>query len=143
MIGIVLRLDLLVQQSLSCRASLVPNRLHVINRIDRQTVSIRAIADRQLERRVDVALLPVPAYKQILLALSTVCQAVNEPWVRVEVENAGLIISKNGSPLVRTQPVRVFAGIDELEQIDDIDEADLQLGQVLSEKCGGCEGFMG
>jgi len=54
----------------------------------------------------------------------------------VEVEDARHVICEDGLPLMCLQTVRVLARIDQLEEIDDVDEADLQLRQVGAQESG-------
>jgi hypothetical protein len=50
---------------------------------------------------------------------------VDEPGVRVEVENDGLVIRKDSLPLSIGHTVRVVNSGNESEEVDDIYEADL------------------
>lgn len=143
MVRVVLRLDLFIKQRLPRRPALITQRSNVINSINRQTIPIRAIANRQLKRGVDIALLPVSAHQHVLLPLATIRQAVNQPRVRVEVENARLVVGEDGFPLVCFEAVGMFARVDELEEVDDVDETDLQVGKVLAEQGCGCESLVG
>lgn len=56
---------------------------------------------------------------------------MDKPGVRVEGEDDRLVCGKVVAILYVGQAVRVVAVGDELEEIDDVDEADLQAGQVL------------
>ena len=81
MVRVILRLDLLIKQLLPRRRTLVTQAGNVIQRINRQAIAISAVPDSPLERRIDIALLPVSADEQVLLALAAICQAVNQPRV--------------------------------------------------------------
>lgn len=142
MVGVVLRLDLLVEHSLTGRSTLVTQTRNAVNCVDSKAVAISAVADSQLEWSVDVALFPIATDHKILLALSAICQAVNQPGVRVEVEDARNIIREYCLPLVRLQTVRVLACIYELEEVDDVDETDLELWQVCAQESSGRECFV-
>ena len=51
----------------------------------------------------------------------------------MEVEDAGLVVGEDGFPLVCFEAVGVFARVNELEEVDDVDKADLEVGEVLAE----------
>lgn len=105
--------------------SLIDQFRNKINRINRKTIPIRAIAHSQFEWGIDVALLPVTPHMQVLLSRSLIGQAVDEPGVRVEVENDGLVIRKDSLPLSIGHTVRVVDSGNESEEVDDVYEADL------------------
>jgi ABC-type transporter Mla MlaB component len=80
--SVILRLDLLIEQRLAGRRTLVAQvALDTIDRIDSQAVAIRTIADCQLQRGINVALLPVTSDVHVLLTLASVCHTVNQPRV--------------------------------------------------------------
>ena len=60
----------------------------------------------------------------------------------VEVEDDGLVVSEDGCVFVILETVRVVAVGLELEQIHDVDEADLELGKVLAKQSGSGESFL-
>lgn len=97
---------------------------HAINGINRQTESVCLVPDRQLKRRVNVALLPVPPNVEILAARAFVCQTMDHPGVAVEVEHNGFVIREEGYPFPIRQTMRVFARMNELEEVDAVDKAD-------------------
>jgi hypothetical protein len=55
--------------------------------VDGQAEAVALVADRQLERRVDIALLPVAAHVDVLLMRPMVGQPVDQPRVGMEVED--------------------------------------------------------
>lgn len=132
-VGGILRLDLGVKQQLSEGTTLVAQKWHIVERRDGETVSIDTIANSQLERCVDVALLAV-SRNNPLGALAVVGHSVNQPWVGVEVKNDGLVLSEEGLELIVTQTVGMVVMWDQLEQVDDVDKADLDLWQMLPEE---------
>jgi len=85
--GLHLGRQLSIDQLLSYTRSDIAQRRNQINRINGQTVSIGPITYCQFKRRVDVALLLVTSHMQVVLTGSLVGQPVDEPWIRVEVEN--------------------------------------------------------
>jgi hypothetical protein len=109
--------------------------LHVVDSQDGQREAISLVADGQLERGVDVALLLVAADVQQLLARTVVGQAVHEPGVGVVGEERGVLGVR--------QAVRVVAVGDQLEEVDDVDEAHFHVWEVLAQERGCREGFLG
>lgn len=142
MVRIILRLDLFIEQLFPRRRSLITQALDIIQRINRQTKPIRTVPNRQLKRRIDIALLPVPADQQILLALATIRKTVHEPGIRVKVENTRYVICKDGLVLMCLETMRMLRVINEFEQVDYVYEADFEVGEVCAEEGGGGEGFV-
>lgn len=142
--SLVPRLDLRIQQLLARCSPAVVQGGYVVDGIHGQTEPIRLVADRQLEGSVDVALLLVPTHMQVLVCTrSLVRQSVDKPRVRVEVEDDGLVGCEEGRPLRVFKAVRVVFVADELEEIDDVDAADLEVGEMLQQEVDGGEGLVG
>lgn len=116
--------------------------LQAVNSQNSQAVSVGLVTDGKLERGVNVALLLVTTNTHALLSLALVGKTVNQPRVGVEVENNRLVIGKDGSVLSIGQTVRMVAIGLQLEQVDDIDEANLQLGKVLTKKGSSSKRFL-
>ena len=76
--------------SLRC-AALVAQLRHAIDHVDDQVEARRLVQHRQLERRVDVALLLVAVHVQVLVALEAVGELVDQPGIAVEVEDDRLV----------------------------------------------------
>lgn len=74
---VVLGLDLLVEQLLPRRRTFVAQSGNVVDGINGQAVAVRTIADSELKRRVNIALLPVSTDEQVLLAFAAVRQTVD------------------------------------------------------------------
>lgn len=79
---------------------------------------------------------------QVGLAGTLVREAVDQPWVGVEVEDDGLVVCEGRDPLAVCQAVGVVGVVDELEEVDDVDEADLEVGEEFAEESGGGEGLV-
>ena len=77
---------------------------HAIDDVDDQMEARRLVEHRQLERRVDVALLPVAVHVQVLVALEAVDELVNEPRIAVEVEDDGLVRREQAVELALVDP---------------------------------------
>src|ERR1700733_4454124 len=60
---------------------------HAVNHVDRQVEAIDLIKDRELQRRIDVAFLFVPAHMNVVVIGPAISKFVDEPRVSVEVEN--------------------------------------------------------
>jgi hypothetical protein len=138
-----LHLQLLIQQLLPHPRRLIMQARDPINRIHRQTIPVRLIPDRQLERGVDVALLLVAANVQVEAAGPLVGQAVDEEGVGVEVEDDGAVGGEDGAVFAIREAVGMVDVGDELEEVDDVDEADFEGGDVFAEEGDGGEGFGG
>ena len=117
-------------------------RRNAINSIHRQAIPVGLVADGELERGVDVSLLLVASDVQVGLPGTLVRETVDEPWVRVEVEDDGLVVCERGDPFPVRQAVRVVGVVDQLEQVHDVYEADLEVWEVFSEEGGSGQGFM-
>jgi len=91
------------------------------------------IADGQLERGIDVALLLVASDVDVQLSGTLVGQTMDEPWVGVEVEDDGFVICEDGFPFAIRQAVRVVDFGNQLEEVDDVDETDLEVGEEVAE----------
>lgn len=141
--GIIPRLDLGVQQHLPRRRPPVVQAWDPVDGVHGQAEPVRLVPDGQLQRRVDVALLLVPPHVQVQVGPGPlVGQPVDQPGVAVEVEDDGLVGGEEGHPLGVRQAVRVVVVADELEQVDAVDAADLEVWEVLQEEVDGGEGLV-
>lgn len=61
----------------------------------------------------------------------------------MEVEDARDIVCEDGLVLVSFEAVGMLRVVDEFEEVDDVDEADFEVGKVSTEEGGGGEGFVG
>jgi hypothetical protein len=95
------------------------------------------IANGQLQRRIDVALLLVATHVNVVLMRPVVGEPVDQPGVGVEVEDDRPVRGEERLELAIGQPVRMFRIRHQPEQIHHIYEPDLDVGQVLA-KQGAC-----
>ena len=51
----------------------------------------------------------------------------------MEVEDAGYVVGEDGLVLVRLEAMGVLVLVDELEEVDDVNEADFEVGEVCAE----------
>ena len=65
---------------------------------------------------------------------AAVGQAVNQPRIAVEVEDDRLVDGEQRIEVAVGQPVRMLGAGLQLEQVDDVDEADLQVGELLAQQ---------
>ena len=98
---------------------------HTINDIDHEVEARGLVQHRQLERRVDVALFLIAAHMHILVSFESIGQLVNQPGIAVKIEDDRLVRAEKAAELTVRQAVWVFGGRLELEQIHNIDEAQL------------------
>jgi len=132
-----------VQEVLAGKGTLVAKViLQAVDGENSQAVSVGLVADSKLERGVNVALLLVTTNAHALLSLALVGKTVDQPRVGVEVENNRLVIGKDGIVLGVGQTVWMIAIGLQLEQVDDIDEANLQLGKMLTKKGSSSKRFL-
>ena len=106
---------------------------HPIDHVDHQVEARRSVQHRQLQRRVDVPLLAVAVDVQVLLALEAVGELVDQRRVAVEVEDDRLVGGEQAVELAFRRPVRVIRDRMQLEQVDDVDEAQLEIGEPLAQ----------
>jgi hypothetical protein len=71
-----------------------------INYINCETETISLVLDRQPKRGIDIALLSVACVVDVVLTLAHIRETVDEPRVRVEIEDDGLVIREDGSELI-------------------------------------------
>lgn len=135
--GLVSRLNLGIQHGLPGSRTAVVQLRHAVDGVNGQAEAVRLVANGQLQRGVDVALLLVAPDVNVLAARTLVRQAVDHPGVAVEVEDDGRVRRKQADPLVIAHAVRMLAGVDQLEQVHAVDVADLELGEVLQEQVDG------
>jgi len=118
-------------------------RRDTINSIHRKTIPIRLIPDRQLKWSVDVTLLLVSPDVKVGGARSLVGQSVDQEWVAMEIENNGPVGGEDRCVFAIRQTMRMVNFGNQLEEIDDVNESNLEIGNVFSEECGGGECFKG
>ena len=76
--------------SLRC-AALVAQARHPVDDVDHQVEAVHLVQDRELQRRVDVALLLVAAHVQVVVVVEAVGELVDQPRIAVEVEDDRLV----------------------------------------------------
>jgi len=129
--------DLHVVELLADTGALVLQHGQAVNGIHGETVTIGLVADSQLKRGIDVTLLLVSSDVDVELTRALVGESVDEPWVGMEIEDDGLVVGEDVGPLLIGHSMGMVSLVDELEEIDNVDESDLELGEELAEKSGG------
>lgn len=76
-----------------------------IDSIHRETVSVSLVTDSEFERSVDVTLLLVASNVDVQGTWALVSESVDEPGVRVEVEDDGSVLRKVRDPLAVSKTV--------------------------------------
>lgn len=104
--------ELFIDQLLSHTRGSVSKRLDEVNRVDSKTVSISLIAHSKFEWSIDISLLPVSPYMQVMLTGSLVGEPVDEPGIRVEVEDDRFVICEDGLPFLVRHAMGMMEGRD-------------------------------
>src|SRR5438105_4938677 len=76
------------------------------------------------------------------MVCAAIGEAVNQPWIRVEVEDDRLIGREERIEIPIRQSMRMFGVWHQTEQVDYIDEPDLEVGELLPQKSDGGESFL-
>ena len=131
LVSVVLSPDSLFNELLACARTLVTKPLaHVVNGQNRERETVCFVPDRKLKRGVDVALLFVATNVEEVLTRAVVGQTVHQPRVGVERKHNRLVVGEESAVFSVCQTMGVVAVGDELEQIDQVDEADIEIGEV-------------
>src|SRR5215471_19983683 len=128
LVGVLCARDLLVEQCLPNAGTCDTETGYPVNSIHGQGEAVSLIADGELQRRVDVALLLVAAHVNVVLTGPAVRESVDEPRVSVKVEDHGLVRGEQRLELTVCQTVGVFGIRHQFKQINDVHEANLDIG---------------
>src|SRR5271166_4847269 len=110
---------------------------NAVDDVDCQVEAIDLIDDGELKRRVDVAFFLVPAHVDVLVIPAAVGKFVDERGVRMKIEDDGLVDGEERVEITIRKPVRMFGGGHQTEKINDVDEANLEVGETLLEDRDG------
>src|SRR5215813_1202579 len=133
LVGIVPAPDLLVVKLFHCPAADFQELGHSPDRIHGQAEAINLVLNGQFQRSVDVALFLVTADVQVLMVRATVGQAMDEPGISVEIENDRLIHGEERIKIAIGQAVGMFAAGLQLEKINHIHVADLEIRKSFAQ----------
>lgn len=114
---------------------------HTINHVHYEVEPIQVVEYRHVERRGDRALFFVSADVDVLVVGAAVGQPVDRPRVRVESEDDGLVGRKQIIEVDIAQTVRVLAFRLQAHQVDDINHANPEVGQMLAHDRNSCQRF--
>lgn len=103
--GPVPRLNLGIIQLLPRHRTLVFEVGQTINSVHRETVSVGLITNSELERSVDVTFLLVTSDVDVLRTRALISESVDEPGVRVEVEDDWSVFGEVRDPLTISKTV--------------------------------------
>ena len=74
---------------------------HSINHIDRQIEPVNLIQNRQLQRRIDIPHLPVPAHVNVVMVRPPVRELMDQRSIRMKIEDHRLILREQAIELPR------------------------------------------
>ena len=95
-----------------------------------QVEAVKLVQHAHVERRRGRALLLVAAHMDIAVPMPTVGQAMDEPRIAVKGEDDRLVRGEQRIEIPVREPVRVLGRRLQRHQIDDVDHAHLDLGQM-------------
>src|SRR5208282_2972546 len=110
---------------------------NAIDDVDGKVEAIDLIYDREFQRRIDVALLFVPAHVNVVVIRPPIGELVDEPRVSVEIENDGLVFGKQRVKVRIRETVRMLRIGLKPVQVNHVDEPNLKIRKVLA-KNGHC-----
>src|SRR6516225_2262763 len=107
-VGVIFTRDLLVEQGLASARPGDAETRHAVDRVDSQAKAVGLVLNGELQRRVDVALLLVAPYVNVVLMRPVVGEPVDQPGVGVEIKDDRPIRGEEGLELSIGQPVWVL-----------------------------------
>ncbi len=119
---------LLVEQRFADAGPRDPKTRYAVDGVDCQAEAIRLVFDGQFQRRVDVPLLLVPTHMNVVLARPPICKPVNQPWIRMKVEDDRFVRCEDGFEFPVRQTVGMFYVGDQPEKIDNVYESHFHVG---------------
>src|SRR5262249_6968916 len=139
----LLVVDELVADRLFGVSGACPKLRNAVDHVAYQVEAIEIVQHAHVERRRGRALFLVAAHVDVVVARSAVGQPVNKRRVTVEGEDDRLVGGEQRVKIMIREAVRVLARRLQLHQIDDIDDADLQIRRVPSKEVDGGQGLQG
>src|SRR4029077_5967701 len=97
----------MVEQRLADGGSLDLEARHSVDSVNCKTEAISFVLDSQLQWCIDVPLLLVATHMDVVLTGSAICKPVNQPWIRMEVEDDWLVRCENSFELTILQTMRM------------------------------------
>src|SRR5690349_9304434 len=136
---VVVVLHPLVHHGLAYRRGPAGQPRYPVDDVDDEVVAVHVVEYQHVERSRRGALLLVPAHVDLVVVGAPVGQPVDEPRVPVVGEDDRLVGGEDGVELGVRQAVRVLGGRLQAHEVHDVDDAHLEVGQVVAEQVGGGE----
>ena len=114
-------------------------RRHAVDHVDHEMEAVEVVQHHHVERRRRRALLLVAAHVQVVVVRAPVRQPVDQPRIAVVREDDGAVDREERVELRVGEAVRMLALRLEAHQVDDVDDAHLQLGETIAQDRGGGE----
>ena len=108
-----------------------------VDHIDCQIETVNLVFHGQSKWCVDISLFFVASHMQVIVVCAPVGEFMNQPGIAMEIENDRLIGSKQTIEIAIRQTMHMFARGLQPEEINDIDEANLEVGEAVSQN-GSC-----
>ena len=112
-----------------------------VDRVHDEMETVEVVQHRHVERRRDGAFFLVAADVNVVVIGAAISQSVDQPRVGVEGEDDRLILGEELVEIAIAQAVGVLGLRLQPHEIDDVNDADLQLGQMLAHDRNGRESF--
>ena len=107
-----------------------------LNRINDEVKAVEIVEDDHIERRGRRAFFLVAANVELRVIGAAVGQAVNQPRVAVKGENDGFVFGEQRVEIRVGESVRMFFFGLQFHQVDDVDNADFEVGKFLPQNDG-------
>jgi hypothetical protein len=112
---------------------------HPIDHVHHQVKAVEVVQHDHVERRRRRAFLLVPADVEVSVIRASIGEAVDQPRVAVVGEDDRLVLREQRVELGIRKTVRVLGLRLETHEVDDVHDADAEIGQPLAEDRGGGE----
>src|SRR5260370_5656097 len=114
-----------------------------VDHIASEMNSIQIVRDGHVERCGCGSFFVVSAQVEIVVIGAGIREAVNEPRIAVIGKDDGLVGCEEGIEFTVGEAMRMFAGRLDGHQVDDVDDADFNVGEMLTEQIHGGKSFEG
>ena len=142
LVRIVTAGDLHVSESLLRVRSDSSQLVHPVNRINSQSEPVYLVVDCQFHRRIDISSFLVATHVKVLVVGPIVGKSVNQPRVAVKIENDWRVHGKQTVKVAIAKPVWMVPIGLQLEEVNDIDEANLQIRKFIPQQRRCRQGFL-
>jgi len=139
-IDIVFVFDELIAHDLFEIVAFGSDMRHSVDDVQYEVETIDLILYAHIEGRGNGAFFLVAANVHVVVG-AAVGQAVDQPGIAVESEDDMFVFGEQGVEVIITEPMRVFGTGLELHEVHDVDNPDLQIGQVFLEDGHGGKDF--